>query len=61
MNLEAELSMQVSALLARLTPEERKVLLERRLGENAVALDDQALASQLTQPMAMGLALANEP
>lgn len=49
--------MQLSNLLARLTPEERSVLLERRLGENAVPLDNQALASQLTQPLSLGLAL----
>ena len=49
--------MQLSNLLARLTPEERGVLLERRLGEYAVPLDNQALASQLTQPMSLGLAL----
>ena len=47
------------ALLARLTPEERSTLLERRLGPTAVARDNQALASQLAQPMSVCLALAD--
>ena len=50
--------MQLSNLLARLTPEERSVLLERRLGANAVALDNQALTSHLVQPASLALALA---
>src|SRR5688572_16679045 len=50
--------MQLSALLARLTPEERSVLLERRLGENTVALDNQALTNQLVQPVSLRFALA---
>src|SRR5688572_14166240 len=50
--------MQLSALLARLTPEERSTLLERRLGENTVALDNQALTNQLVQPVSVRLALA---
>lgn len=41
--------MQLSRLLARLSPEERRELVERRLGENAVGIDDHALASQLAQ------------
>src|SRR5215213_8176887 len=49
--------MQLSALLARLTPEERSILLERRLGPNAVALDNNALASQLAQPASLAIAL----
>ena len=57
-NQEVERSMQLSALLARLTPEERSVLLERRLGENTVALDNQALTNQLVQPVSLRLALA---
>ena len=50
--------MQLSELLARLTPDDRAILLERRLGPNAVAIDDAALASQLAQPASLAPALA---
>ena len=49
--------MQLSTLLSRLTPEERTILLDRRLGPNAVALDHQALTSQLAHPASVALAL----
>src|SRR4030095_7030555 len=55
---DGEPAMQLSGLLARLTPDERATLLERRLGPNAVALDDRALFDQLAQPHAVGAALA---
>ena len=50
--------MPLSQLLAHLSPEDRAVLLERRLGPNAVAIDDAALASQLAQPASLAPALA---
>lgn len=45
--------MQLSRLLARLTPDERAIVLERRLGPNAVGIDDRALAAQLAQPSSL--------
>lgn len=50
--------MQLSGLLARLTVDERATLLERRLGPNAVSIDEKALASRLAHPGSVAEALA---
>src|SRR3954470_10245136 len=53
-----EPSVQLSDLLARLTPDERATVIERRLGPNAVPLDNRALANQLGNVREVGAALA---
>jgi hypothetical protein len=45
-----EAPVQLSELLARLSPDERTTLLDRRFGPNAVPLDNRALAHRLAAP-----------
>ena len=50
--------MQLAELLARLSPDERATMLDRRLGPNAVPLDNHALAAQLATSASTSAALA---
>jgi hypothetical protein len=54
---DSETAVQLSDLLGRLAPDERAILVERRLGPNAVPLDDRALADQLATTNSTSAAL----
>ena len=49
--------MQLSDLLARLTAAGLATVLDRRLGPNAAAIDEHALANQLANPASIAAAL----
>jgi hypothetical protein len=53
-----EAPVQLSELLARLSPDERQTLLDRRFGPNAVPLDNRALSQRLAMPDSTAEALS---